>query len=100
MNVIEEIAAERNRQSEGNHWTTAHDDAHKNGQLAGAAACYTLQGLKISNMRLGGMVTDLVRDLWPWAQHYWRPETNRENLVRAAALIVAEIERLDRKHPT
>ena len=33
---------------------------------------------------------------WPWHRQWWKPKNARRDLVRAAALIVAEIERLDR----
>ena len=38
----------------------------------------------------------MTRDLWPWAASWWKPKNRRRDLVRAAALIVAEIERIDR----
>ncbi|MEB3421767.1 hypothetical protein VK682_24660 [Salipiger manganoxidans] len=34
--------------------------------------------------------------LWPWDRKWWKPTTPRRDLVKAGALIVAEIERLDR----
>jgi hypothetical protein len=34
---------------------------------------------------------------WPWRRPRFRPASSRENLVRAGALILAEIERLDRQ---
>ncbi|NPW56957.1 hypothetical protein HPR97_34090, partial [Pseudomonas aeruginosa] len=33
---------------------------------------------------------------WPWDEEWWKPKSARENLVRAGALVLAEIERLDR----
>jgi len=33
---------------------------------------------------------------WPWAEKWWKPKNERRDLVKAAALILAEIERLDR----
>lgn len=33
---------------------------------------------------------------WPWEEEAWRPKNPRHDLVKAAALILAEIERLDR----
>jgi hypothetical protein len=33
---------------------------------------------------------------WPWEDKWWKPKDRRRDLVRAGALIVAEIERLDR----
>lgn len=39
---------------------------------------------------------------WPWtgwATEWFKPKDDRYNLVRAAALLLAEIERLDRRGP-
>lgn len=38
MSVIDEIAAERQRQVEVEGWTAEHDDKHADGSLAQAAA--------------------------------------------------------------
>lgn len=32
---------------------------------------------------------------WPWDSKWWKPTTDRRDLIKAAALIIAEIERLD-----
>ncbi|BCR41623.1 hypothetical protein KHAB170019_24460 [Acinetobacter baumannii] len=34
---------------------------------------------------------------WPFADTFWKPKSPRQDLVRAAALLIAEIERLDRE---
>ena len=34
--------------------------------------------------------------MWPWTSEWWKPSTRRRMLVKAAALILSEIERLDR----
>ncbi len=85
--VIEEIAAERRRQIDVEGWTADHDLQHPNGELAEAAAAYALAD---------GPDAPLVIDGWPWEARWWKPKDRRRNLIRAAALIVAEIERLDR----
>lgn len=33
---------------------------------------------------------------WPWQRKWWKPKDPRRDLVRAGALIIAEIERIDR----
>jgi hypothetical protein len=38
----------------------------------------------------------LIDHVWPWSREWWQPKDRRRDLVRAGALIVAEIERLDR----
>ena len=100
MTVIEDIASERERQKTTEGWTLAHDDAHESGEMAGAAACYIMNGLRIGNEELFLCVKKMVDDLWPWAKGWWKPKDRRRDLIRAAALIVAEIERLDRKSQT
>lgn len=104
MTVIEEIAAERKRQIEVEGWTHAHDDQHVDRSLARAAATYTVLSTYTDAAREDALV-DAMRNsgstlfkLWPhsWAKEWWKPKTRRSDLIRAAALIVAEIERLDR----
>lgn len=91
--VIEEIAAERQRQRDEEGWDDAHDDEHTDGSLATAAACYALSGAGISD----GMLARIRAAVWRWASKWWKPKSKRRDLIRAAALLVAEIERLDRK---
>jgi hypothetical protein len=87
MTAIDDIAAERRRQIEKEGWTPEHDDAHDNDQMAQAAAAYALATFA---------PWEAKRRIWPWDLKWWKPRGHRENLVRAGALIVAEIERLDR----
>lgn len=82
-----EIMAERRRQVEVEGWTPEHDDTHGRGDLADAAACYA-HGELINDAADGA--------LWPWDEAWWKPKDRRYDLIRAAALIVAEIERRDR----
>ncbi|MDJ1398384.1 hypothetical protein [Pseudomonas aeruginosa] len=90
-----DVQAERRRQVEAENWTPEHDDQHSDGQMAQAAGCYALHA--------GGIGTDWpdgIRNgsalFWPWDEEWWKPKSARENLVRAGALVLAEIERLDR----
>lgn len=101
MTVIDEIAEERQRQIEVEDWSAKHDDRYDDGSLAQAAACYahprrifiaeTVDGLH-------GEPMGIYREAWPdsWIERWWKPKTRRRDLIRAGALIVAEIERLDR----
>lgn len=91
---IEEIAAERRRQVETEGFTTEHDDEHRAGELAlGAAAYATRAAFSLSPTASLG---HLALTLWPWSPHWFKPKTSREDLIRAAGLIAAEIERQDR----
>lgn len=88
MTAIEDIGAERRRQVEQEGWTPEHDDAHDEGQMASAAAAYAMASWTGNS--------GWAQRLWPWNKRWWKPKSARRDLVRAGALIVAEIERLDR----
>ncbi|WBV42759.1 hypothetical protein [Pseudoroseomonas cervicalis] len=77
-------------------WTLEHDDQHTSGELAKAAACYAATGA-VPEGNLPPAAQDMMTRTWPWAREWWKPRGGRADLVRAAALLVAEIERLDRK---
>ena len=85
------MLAERQRQIKKEGWTRAHDDEHADGSLAAAAACYAIVSVP---SRRG----EVPVALWPrsWAPSWWKPSNPRRNLVKAAALILAELERIDR----
>lgn len=93
--AAQDVLAERERQKAVEGWTPEHDDEHKDGELACAAACYadeaSLQA--VSPLDAHPSKTPLR---WPWANMWWKPKSQRRNLIKAAALILAEIERLDR----
>lgn len=44
-----------------------------------------------------GAITEAPLEPWPWEAHWWKCSHPRRALVKAAALILAEIERYDRK---
>lgn len=90
------IREERERQVYAEGWTPAHDDQHATGELADAAAAYAHAGDHSPVNPEDGYGTDLGRVLWPWDRASFKPGAHRRNLVRAGALIVAELERLDR----
>jgi len=100
--AIADIASERQRQMESEGWTREHDDEHAEGELANAAAAYAhVASLSDGERRrVTGIYSidniGMLRDLWPWAKSWWKPKDRRADLVRAGALIAAEIERLDR----
>lgn len=87
--AILDVVAERQRQKTIEGWTPEHDDEHCNGELAMAAVCYINETGTVN--RNGGKPWG-----WPWDASWWKPKTRRRNLVKAGALILAEIERLDR----
>lgn len=87
------IAAERERQINVEKWTEFHDSAHNRGELLDAATCYTeAVRYKRKTGRLMGQP-----NLWPWRgeETFWKPkEDDIRTLVKAGALIAAEIDRL------
>lgn len=93
--VVVEVLRERLRQMDKEGWSIERDDkVHANAQLARAAACYALP--EDDPVFPGGE----QERVWPWADSYDKRGKHgvRRCLVIAAALLVAEIERLDRKN--
>lgn len=84
-----DILAERARQVSQEGWTPAHDDEHADGALALAASAYAMPNA----------MDGYAPRQWPWSMAWWKPKDRRRNLVKAGALILAEIERLDRAAP-
>lgn len=83
-----DVLAERRRQVETEGWDAWHDDKYTKGELSDAAASYALNA--------GVGMRSLRPRFWPWSRDWWKPTTPRRDLVKAGALILAEIERLDR----
>lgn len=85
---------ERARQRRMEGYDDAHDDAHDDFSLSSAAIAY------IMDARLRGTTghgfTESPPADWPWDINDWKPKTIRQALVVAGALIIAEIERIDR----
>lgn len=87
------VIAERARQIEVEGWDLAHDDQHQAGELAIAGASYAKQAY----LHLDPDVVSVFRpSCWPWDSRWWKPAGFRRDLVKAAALILAEGEKFDR----
>jgi hypothetical protein len=114
------IAAERRRQIEQEGWTPEHDDEHSDGSLLLAAICYAAPVRVFVQEDWAAGVT--FSDPWPsswddrWDKraHYgngyevgngiadpstYTPEQRLDLLVKAGALIAAEVDRMRRAHP-
>lgn len=88
-----DVLAERERQEAQEGWSMEHDDGHQNGEMAAAAAAYAFNAYCRTSVR--SFAADPV-GFWPWDLSWWKPTTPRRDLIKAAALILAEIERIDR----
>ena len=91
--AIEEVYAERRRQVDTEGWTPEHDDEHDTGEMAAAAAAYSFEAFTKTSQRY---FAHEAIGFWPWSVSWWKPSTPRRDLIKAAALIIAEIERIDR----
>lgn len=104
MNGAELIAAERQRQITDEGWTPEHDAEHVQGELALAGACYAWPPPRPLD----------VKKAWPWDREWWKPtipahgaksnaqewqDARIRDLVKAGALIAAEIDRLQTNQP-
>ena len=89
-----DVLVERRRQIEVEGWTPEHDDQHGNWELSRAAVCYGNMGRNGPFSHPHPAHPPLG---WPWHWTWWKlSDDPRRNLVKAGALILAEIERLDR----
>lgn len=86
--TVVEVTAERVRQVTVEGFTSLKDDQYLRGELVWAAVSYAGYA--------GDPTNRFMPAEWPWAARWWKPESPRRALVKAAALILAEIERLDR----
>lgn len=92
-----DVLEERKRQIEAEGCDSFHDDEHDAGELASAGACYAVEAACKLHPYDGIGTEGKTLPWWPWNRMDWKPKTPRQDLVRAAALIIAEIEKLDRK---
>jgi len=93
-----DIVAERRRQIEVEGWNVSHDDGHGAGELARAGAVYALSSVTSAvPLAPSQSIRGAIAWLWPWAAGWFKPSIDpRRDLVKAGALILAEIDRLDR----
>lgn len=84
--ALKDIIAERLRQI-GKGYTEAYDDQFAPFNLSNAGVGYALQHVH----------PEIAQKIWPLGERSLMPQTVRESLVRAATLIIAEIEKIDRK---
>lgn len=114
--VIDEIAAERERQISAEGWTPDHDAAHHADESLALVAALYATPIPLYSVEVNGLSVRGV-DPWPWKVTRYgagrgddfvdlsyqvndgdkrAKHDRRRRLVIAGAFIVAEIERLDR----
>lgn len=86
-----DVLKERCRQVQDEGHSTERDDAYTDHQLPAAAICYAIQASSLPAHR--------AVFSWPFQGNTFKPSSRRRCLVKAAALLLAEIERLDRAEP-
>lgn len=92
------IAAERVRQIIGEGWTPEHDLGHPSGHLALAGRTYlTVAAAQLISEAPAATIMPVPPD-WPFDADWWKPGTVDRNLIRAGALIAAEIDRSAAQH--
>lgn len=102
MKALLDIGNERIRQVDEEGLTTDSDDQLYGGILAEMGAAYALYASNYRGFCAGEETPSLAAyrkgkpDFWAGPDAYWKPKDPRRDLVRAAALILAEIERIDR----
>jgi hypothetical protein len=114
MNGIELITKERKRQIEKEGWTAEHDDEYELGELASVAVCYASPYRPYVLDKQGDNI--YFKDAYPlvWDSEWDKRKRHKfgdgivienkslptnqriRNLVKAGALIAAEIDRLQR----
>ena len=100
---IQLIAKERERQITEEGWTPDHDDQHDSSEMAWVACYYAMPSMIMDKCTCGHIIAlspDVMFDETGWANEHAKRTgwvDRIKDLVKAGALIVAEIDRLKRK---
>ena len=95
-----DVAIERSRQITEKGYDQTHDDAHKDGQLTDAAKCYIAVAVAQQREKENRGINLSELAGWPFEEPLKQKPTPRENLKIAAALLIAEYDRLGRLDAT
>ena len=93
---VRAIADERQRQVDAEGYSAENDADYKAGKLANAALAYVQ--VAAMDLAAGGrshIAKGSPPACWPWHRLWWKPRDARRDLVRAGALIAAQIDVLD-----
>ena len=81
--ILEKIRVERDKQISKGY--TLENDKDYSQELTWAAISYAYP----RNLKEGSKTSPTT---WPWDEKYWKPGTEEDDLIKAAALIVARLE--------
>ncbi len=99
--LLNDLAQERMRQEEAPGFTLEQEDAHDFGEMARAAAGYALAAAAQSipaNMTAHALCRERAKKVYPAAVFGDTEDlAPREAYLKAGALLMAEIERIDRR---
>lgn len=101
--ALYDVAVERWRQVEEEGFLPEDDDLVFSGTLSRMGACYATHVSdffdrdELTRETLNEYQQAPFSEDWPGARCPWKPSFPRHDLVKAAALILAEIERIDRR---
>ena len=100
VDIAFQLLQERLRQITDENWSLEHDDDHASGQLASMASSYALLAAADAcgpDSQWGPILRSRAFANNPFDEEWLKTHPQRRKLVIAGALIIAEIERLDRK---
>jgi hypothetical protein len=86
--AVADVMVERKRQIGRKGYSAERDDQYSSYELPRAAACYV--------MNASGIPRHRALIYWPFTPVDFKPSDRRRDLVKATALLLAEIERIDR----
>lgn len=95
--ILGEVKQERLRQINKEGYTQSVDDNGEPGRLAAAGACYAIRSAFELSQGSGSVLDGKVPIWWPFDPSSWKPKDVRSNLIRAMALLSAELEKMQRQ---
>lgn len=91
-----DIGAERLRQITSEGFSAEHDAEHDDGELLEGAMAYAADARRTRTGAAPGTDSDGAENDWPFETAGFKPTSYRATLVKAGAMIAAEIDRTDR----
>lgn len=87
---IEKLATERVRQIEEKGYDAEHDHNHVL-LLRWGAQAYLRHAIALDE----GVDLTAEECQWPWSEEFWKPGTAEEDLIKAGAMIAADLDVLE-----